>query len=592
MEIIDRGQFVLRSAAVVGSITAMSLLGNAANALAEEDSSKNILVPTEMSTVTDSLSSSDAHQKVANGDLPEKWDKEADIVVVGAGAGGCAAACAALEGGASALVVEMRSYAGGDAIWNSGEIACGGSSVQKACGYNATPEDYRAFLHAVGTDGVPEELLDVFIEQGPELIDWLQSIGVEFVPHSEEFSVMPYVDLDNGVLDNDMSKNCGLEAFGNEFHPRYIGAWNGNPEPVVHLATNDSSKEAAPFLTTSMDSGHSGTGFMLPMIRFIKENGGEILLETRGMRVYKDENGRVAGIMAQSSDGGTLNIKANKGVVLAGGCWLGDPELVKRYTGKWQYVNVAPLTMDEGGAGALWMGIDAGGNVVNGDSMWSMQSVGFFQSSQLADSRSPLSHAIIVDENGSRFCAEDEYTPGTSDRELSKIRDGGYDRQGQIWIILDQEYFDKLQQFLEIANMQAYFTAGDTLVEADSVEELAEKLDTPFLPTQIEMYNKAAEQEGSDPQFCRKPEDTTPLVAPLYACPIRDNLFMNYSHGGLDIDVNGRVLDENGSPIEGLYAAGRTARSICEGRHDASTGMSCSPAMVMGRVIGKVIAQQ
>ena len=63
-----------------------------------------------------------------------------------------------------------------------------------------------------------------------------------------------------------------------------------------------------------------------------------------------------------------------------------------------------------------------------------------------------------------------------------------------------------------------------------------------------------------------------------------------YTSGGLDIDVHGQVLDNDQQPIPGLFAAGRSARSIAEGVHHPSTGMSCAQGMLMGRVIGRYLS--
>ena len=118
----------------------------------------------------------------AESDLPEAWDKEADVVIIGSGAGGAAAAWWALKGGLSVIVLEEREEAGGSAI----EIAVGATSIHKERGYDATSDQFKAFLKACGTDGVPDELLDIFVYQGPEMIDWLTDIGVKWAPETIE----------------------------------------------------------------------------------------------------------------------------------------------------------------------------------------------------------------------------------------------------------------------------------------------------------------------------------------------------------------------------------------------------------------------
>lgn len=91
----------------------------------------------------------------ASADLPESWDMEADVVVIGSGAAGAATAWWALDGGLSTIVLEEREEAGGSAIESAGQVAVGATSVHKAAGYDATSDQYKKFLQFCGTEGVP-----------------------------------------------------------------------------------------------------------------------------------------------------------------------------------------------------------------------------------------------------------------------------------------------------------------------------------------------------------------------------------------------------------------------------------------------------
>ncbi len=83
-------------------------------------------------------------------------------------------------------MLEEREEAGGSAIENAGQIAVGATSIHKERGYDLTSDQFKAFLKACGTDGVPDELLDIFVYQGPEMIDWLTDIGVKWAPETIE----------------------------------------------------------------------------------------------------------------------------------------------------------------------------------------------------------------------------------------------------------------------------------------------------------------------------------------------------------------------------------------------------------------------
>ena len=116
-----------------------------------------------------------------------EWDLTADVVVVGYGAAGAAAALEATDAGAQVLVLER--FAGGGASALSGGIiyAGGGTSVQREAGVRDTPEQMLAYLEReVGTAVTPETLRR-FVAESPAMIEWLQGHGVPF-----EASLCPY----------------------------------------------------------------------------------------------------------------------------------------------------------------------------------------------------------------------------------------------------------------------------------------------------------------------------------------------------------------------------------------------------------------
>lgn len=145
---------------------------------------------------------------------------------------------------------------------------------------------------------------------------------------------------------------------------------------------------------------------------------------------------------------------------------------------------------------------------------------------------------------------------------------------------------DSINEFLDVWDLGAY-KSEDPLYSADSAEELAEMLNAPALAETIEFYNKSA-ADGIDYACGKFPSHMRPLTPPFHACQLKG--FSIYPHGGLDIDVNGAVLDVDGFPIEGLYAAGRCARSTSEGLTEAGTGQSCVQGLVVGRAIGSYLA--
>mgnify|MGYP001773867426 FL=1 len=548
----------------------------------------------------------------AESDLPEAWDKEADVVIIGSGAGGAAAAWWALKGGLSVIVLEEREEAGGSAIENAGQIAVGATSIHKERGYDATSDQFKAFLKACGTDGVPDELLDIFVYQGPEMIDWLTDIGVKWAPETIEDNCL-IIQNEDGSIDTDAVSRCGLNSLGNEFHPNYIGGWDGHPQPLCLMATWDDLEDEE-FVeyrkdcmsSFAMDCHHGGAAYMLPILRGVRDMGGEILLNTTATRGYKDETGQVVGVYAEQGSGG-ISVKANKAVVIAAGNWMTDSDLLEQYAGHVQYVEFYPLSVSDGGT-AMKIGLDMGGHIVNSDSYWLSSESSFYLFSSTTGRIGTTAPAIYVNADGARFTAEDEYTPGTCGRLAYDRFVSPVEKRNRYVILRDEEYnrhMALLKWRVDSGLAGTYAVGGvdenaeyecdyTTMTHADTIPELAEALNMPFLETQIAIYNDSVEK-GVDLQFNRFPENLRPFKdedGPFHAGLVSPTWLGGYSHGGLDIDTNGQVLDSGYKPIPGLYAAGRSARSIAEGTHEPSTGLSCAQAMVLGMVIGKHLSSE
>lgn len=105
---------------------------------------------------------------------------EYDVIVVGFGAAGAAAAIEAADRGARVLVLD-RGYGGGATALSGGIVYAGGGTQEQADGgYTDTVDDLKAYLKQEVGDAVSEETLDRFCEQSPNLITWLKDQDVEF----------------------------------------------------------------------------------------------------------------------------------------------------------------------------------------------------------------------------------------------------------------------------------------------------------------------------------------------------------------------------------------------------------------------------
>ena len=110
-----------------------------------------------------------------------RWDREADVVVVGLGCAGACAAIEAAEAGADTLVVERAGGGGGTSAMAGGLIYLGGGTpVQQACGYDDTPEAMFTFLSAACGPSTDEAKVRAYCEESVAHFHWFESHGVPF----------------------------------------------------------------------------------------------------------------------------------------------------------------------------------------------------------------------------------------------------------------------------------------------------------------------------------------------------------------------------------------------------------------------------
>ncbi|WP_080802227.1 FAD-dependent oxidoreductase [Arabiibacter massiliensis] len=202
------------------------------------------------------------------------WTQEADVVVVGAGAGGFAAAIEAANAGASVLLLEKGNAIGGDSVLCDGILGAAGSRLAKEAGVDATVDDVYAWFMAHPEWYGPKdpEVVRVNADKGGETIDWLQDLGVPFEP---------------------------------EVAPRF-----GYTElPVIHQVDG------------------KGAAMVQVLADAADKAGVQTLLETRATKLVTDDAGRVIGVEAtQKSD--AVRFKANKGVVMATGSYAGSTDML------------------------------------------------------------------------------------------------------------------------------------------------------------------------------------------------------------------------------------------------------------------------
>ena len=470
-----------------------------------------------------------------------EWKKEADVVICGFGAAGAAAAIEALEAGSSVTVLEMASEGGGATKMSGGVVYMGGGTrLQKACGVEDSLENMKAYVKAVtNPSGGTERLVDLYCEESVGLCDWLESHGLKF----DEA-----VELEGHTVT--APKGIGLQYTGNERGWEYASI--ATPAPRGH----------SPQSTGDLKGG--GAMIFDPLKERVEESGADIMYQTEATSLIQDEAGRVIGVRARG-DEGEIAIKALKGVVLSAGAFTMNEDMVADYCPEGIGLAQRTACPNDMGTG-IKMGVRVGADLHG-------MGIANIQQFLYLPGRGPAS-GLLVDKWGLRFIDEAAYGSWVGRAIYHHTPEAAF-------LVFDSEMREDHAEHLESVAVT---------FEADSLEDLARQMGVPekSFVSSVNRYNGFAEA-GDDEDYHKDPLFMKPLAVPPF-CAIDMNVSTCSFHtlGGLKINEKSQVISIDGSPIDGLYAAGRTACAIF-GRYPGS-GSSIAEALIFGRIAGKEAA--
>lgn len=443
-----------------------------------------------------------------------------DVVVVGSGAAGQAAALTARENGASVLLLEKGRTTGGSANYSEGIFAVG-SYLQKEKGIEVSGTDVLKEEVEYSKYKADSRIWRKYVDASAENVQWLADEGVIF----ERVQAM-----EAGEATWHIYKGFGYGAIHNALEPKF------------------------------------------------QKLGGELLTSTAAVALKLNDDGSKTITIRNEADGTTEDITA-KVVVLAAGGYLNNKEIMAEET-DYDLSRMIPVSSGKGTGDGLRLGWSVGARKY-GTGM-AMLFGGYLDdpdqpyfkmmSSQMnaAAGQQPL---LWVNEDGERFVDESVIY------NFSYAGNALY-TQNEVYSILDTGVIERMAKDGNFMGLGVYVERGqkmDKLAEeidqavaakkpfifkADTIEELADKTGLPKeqLLATVKRYNDFA-AKGEDEDFGK---DADYLVAvdqgPFYAFKLNIGAFCTM--GGLKVNVNNEVEDDQGKVIPGLYAAGNDASGL------------------------------
>jgi len=539
---------------------------------------------------------------------PESWHREADVVVIGAGAAGFPAALVAREAGAAVIVVEAESHTGGHAITSGGNLPLGGgNSYQKKYGIADSPDLFFQDLTdwtVVETNGFPpyryndREIIRAFADNSVAAFEFLLAHGVKVIDKKPSS-----VGHEIGVS---VQRTMHID----------VADW-----PMVHTGG-----PAAP----DDDEIRAGAGLIRPLEQAARKIGVDILLEHRMTEIHREtpRSGRVTGIAVEHK-GRTLDVRAKKAVIVATGGSTGnvnfrrmfDPRLTEEYCGlagmPWSDQDasgeIAAMAIGAALGGAFNYTGEFGSGITKPGAIgcqygyvnvrWYPGSEVFAKARAIGLQVKDWQDAILVNMLGERFYDEtaghfkyntyrsiDPYEPHSYlnaqnqkynpsnfiNAALAGIGDG-HNGGGPIWAIFDADAAarEKWQPRPPHVDVDAGF-----FFTADSIGELAARIKMKYqrvnmppgnLIATVARYNSFVDA-GKDGDFGKptpRYKIATPPFYAAWATPV-----IHDTRAGLRINARCQVVDMRGEAIPGLYCAGESAggfsmhglpRACCQG---------------------------
>jgi len=542
----------------------------------------------------------------------QAWTDEADLVIVGLGGAGVAAAVEAAERGVRVLALD-RYEGGGSSAANGGVFyAGGGTAIQKQAGVEDSPEEMFKYL-AIETQGVvSEQTLREFCESSPETIDWLLARGAKLSPEGVFREKVSYPPL-----------NYHLYHPDNSLVPAY--AARAKPAARGHRTAVDNHGKAWGL----------GIGIWGPLSEAAFRAGAKLDRYTEVRQLVLDRRGAVLGVKALTIPAGsaaaakygklikranwllellppviplaavtialarrdlaaaarieaeqrvTRFIRARRGVLLSAGGFVLNQAMIEHYAPLYRR-GLPNGTLGDTGSG-IRLGQTAGGVLGNMDRVTGWCNI---------NPPAAWAKGIVVDRNGGRLVHEGVYGSTLGDA-VARSPDG------VAHLIFDEKlHREALRQIgpgAEIVKYQRQVAKLNLLMnhaKAPAIDALAAKIgvDAAGLRHTVDAYNAAARGEQPD-AVGKVPREMSVLeTGPFHAIDVsvhsRYFPMPTLTLGGLRVaEADGQVLRADASPIPGLYAAGRTAVGVCSNVY--MSGLSYADCIFSGRRVGRSVA--
>ena len=529
--------------------------------------------------------------------------EETDVIVIGSGAAGLAAALSARHAGADVVILERSEKLGGTTAMSGGVpwIPC--NHHMHEVGTSDSREAALTYMRRQSLGRMDDEMIETYVDQGADVIKFIEA------QTDIRFRALKWPDYHPELPGGTFGRSLSAGLFpGNKLGDLRSRLRSSLTFPIP-VSSNDLEDGVDIFdpaiIGDRLEKGLVGVGHALVagLTASVVEKGVRILFGMRVQSLVMHE-GAVTGV-AGSKDGEPFEMRARRGVIIASGGFEWNSGLVKDLL-RGPHEGAASPPDNEGDG--LLMAAEAGAALANTDEAWWMpimkipgEEYDGNPAIRFAVTELTKPGSIMVNRKGQRFVNE-ACNYNDLGRSFFQFDPQTFDYPNrEAWIIFHQAYLDKYPVLTRYP--------GDPLpnwmIQAATLSALAEQIgvDADGLERTVEQFNRSA-REGSDPAFHRGEsqydryhgdwsldgalQTVGPLdQAPFYACRVYPGVLG--TKGGPKISIRAEVQNLRGGNIPGLYAAGNAAASIT-GMAYPGAGGTIGPALVFGHIAGREAA--
>ena len=432
--------------------------------------------------------------------VPETLTYDTDIVVVGAGMAGLSAAIEAVDLGVNVIVCEAQDVFSNSTSRSVGEVMGANTKAQHEAGIEDTVEAFYDDIYSLYQDEPA---------------------------------------LDPAVLKKMVFESTSLNEF------LLANGWE------VGALVNVSDKGVRATKRGHISKG-SGSGLTNALVNSARAKGVNIMLSTTVDKLLQDENGAYVGVHATTKYGDDVTVNA-KAVVVCTGSYSANPEMLARLNPKMDNIEILVGSGDGSGYNMLEA---AGADMIQIEyiaMMFYFYGQGWTEFPELIPESPtiPNCEVLSVDGAGKRIVSEDDFT-----FEYTKINyEEGY-HEG--YCVYGQATADKYPIMTRLGLTTNTHNGDPFGYKEDTIEALAADIgfDPEVLKATVERYNELCDK-GVDEDFGKDPQYLVKIEAPYYL--LRMPMICTDGYNGCRINENAQVIDTNGNPIPGLYAAGSVA---------------------------------